>query len=40
MGIGVAGGKGEGLLFKKGEIIRKIPENELVEQLMKEIEMM
>ena len=38
--IGIAGGKGEGLLFKKGEIIRKIPENELVEQLMKEIEMM
>ena len=24
--IGVAGGKGEALLFKKGEIIRKIPE--------------
>ena len=38
--IGIAGGNGEGLLFKKGEIIRKIPENELVEQLMKEIEMM
>ena len=38
--IGIAGGKGEGLLFKKGGIIRKIPENELVEQLMKEIEMM
>ena len=38
--IGIAGGKGEGLLFKKGEIIRKIPENELVEQLMKEIEIM
>ena len=38
--IGIAGGKGEGLLFKKGEIIKKIPENELVEQLIKEIEMM
>lgn len=38
--IGIAGGKGEGLLFKKGKIIKKIPENELVEQLMKEIEIM
>lgn len=38
--IGIAGGKGEGLLFKKGKIIKKIPENELVEQLMREIEMM
>ena len=38
--IGIAGGKGEGLLFKKGEIIKKIPENELVEELMKEIDKM
>jgi len=35
--IGIAGGKGEGLLFKKGEIIRKIKENELVDELIKEI---
>jgi (E)-4-hydroxy-3-methylbut-2-enyl-diphosphate synthase len=34
---GIAGGKGEGLLFKKGEIIRKIKENELVDELIKEI---
>lgn len=36
--IGVAGGNGEGLLFKKGEIIRKVPENELFDALMTEIE--
>lgn len=36
--IGVAGGKGEGLIFKKGEILRKVPESELLSELMKEIE--
>lgn len=36
--IGVAGGKGEGLIFRKGEILRKVPENEIVAELMKEIE--
>ena len=36
--IGVAGGKGEGLLFRKGEILRKVPQNQLVDELMKEIE--
>lgn len=36
--IGVAGGVGEGLLFKKGEIIRKVPENEIISALMEEIE--
>lgn len=36
--IGIAGGKGEGLIFKKGEIIKKVPENEIVSELMKEIE--
>ena len=35
--IGIAGGVGEGLLFKKGEIIRKIPETELVDALVEEI---
>ncbi len=35
--IGIAGGKGEALLFKKGEIIRKIKEESLVEELIKEI---
>ena len=36
--IGVAGGDGCGIIFKKGEILRKVPENELLEQLMIEIE--
>ena len=36
--IGIAGGHGEGLIFRKGEIIRKVPENMLVDELMKEIE--
>ena len=35
--IGVAGGKGEALLFKKGEIIRKIKQEEIVEVLKQEI---
>ena len=38
--IGIAGGDGEGLLFKKGVIIRKIPEGLLLDELMKEIELM
>ena len=38
--IGIAGGIGEGLLFKKGEIIRKIKEDLLVEELISEIKMM
>jgi len=36
--IGVAGGAGEGLIFKKGEIIRKVPEDKIIEALMEEIE--
>jgi len=36
--LGVAGGKGEGLIFRKGEILRKVPESEIVAELMKEIE--
>ena len=36
--IGIAGGNGQGLIFKKGEIIRKVKEEELVEALLKEIE--
>lgn len=36
--IGIAGGDGCGLLFKKGEILRKVPESELLEELMKEID--
>ncbi len=36
--IGIAGGKGEGLLIKKGEVIRKVPENELLAVLRSELE--
>lgn len=38
--IGIAGGNGEGLLFKKGQIVRKVPEAELFDTLMKEIELL
>lgn len=38
--IGIAGGNGVGILFKKGELIRKVDENQLVEALMEEIEKM
>ena len=36
--IGVAGGCGEGLIFKKGEILRKVPEDMILTELKKEIE--
>lgn len=36
--IGIAGGIGEAILFKKGEIIRKIKEEDIVSELLKEIE--
>lgn len=36
--IGIAGGDGCGLIFKKGEILRKVPEDKLLDELMKEIE--
>lgn len=36
--IGIAGGCGEGLLIKKGEIIRKVPEEELLSTLRSELE--
>lgn len=34
---GLAGGKGEGLLFRHGEIVRKVPENELADALVDEV---
>lgn len=36
--VGIAGGNGEGLVFRKGEIIRKVPEADLVSELFKEID--
>ena len=38
--IGVAGGKGCGVIFKKGEIIAKLPENQLLDRLVEEVEKM
>ena len=38
--IGIAGGKGEAILFKKGEVIRKLREDEIEEALIAEIEKM
>ncbi len=38
--IGVAGGDGEGLIFKKGVILRKVPEDALFDELMKEINLL
>lgn len=38
--IGVAGGDGCGVLFKKGEILRKVPEDRILEELFAEIEKM
>ncbi len=35
--IGIAGGKGEGLLIKKGEVIKKVPEEELLSTLKEEL---
>ena len=35
--IGIAGGKGVGLLFRKGEIIKKVPEEELLSCLREEL---
>ena len=36
--IGVAGGKGVGVLFKKGQVLRTVPEGQIVDALMEEIE--
>jgi len=36
--VGIAGGRGEGLLFRKGEVLRKVPEDQLADALMAEVE--
>lgn len=38
--IGIAGGNGVGLIFKKGNIIKKVPEKDLLDELAKEIDKM
>ena len=36
--VGIAGGRGEGLLFRHGEVVRKVPENEMVDALLAEVD--
>ena len=36
--VGIAGADGEGIIFRKGEIVRKVPEADLVDELFKEID--
>jgi (E)-4-hydroxy-3-methylbut-2-enyl-diphosphate synthase len=36
--VGIAGGKGEGLLFRHGQIVRKVPEDQLADALVEEVE--
>lgn len=36
--LGIAGGNGEGLIFKRGEIIRKVPEEDLFKALKEELD--
>ena len=38
--IGIAGGNGDGLIFKKGQIVKKVKEDKLLDELMAEIEKM
>lgn len=38
--IGIAGGNGEGIIFRKGQILRKVPEDKLLEELKKEIDLL
>jgi (E)-4-hydroxy-3-methylbut-2-enyl-diphosphate synthase len=38
--IGIAGGEGKGILFKKGKLVRKVPMEELMETLIQEVELL
>ncbi len=38
--IGIAGGNGEGVIFRKGQVLRKVPEDRLFDELKKEIELL
>ncbi len=35
--IGIAGGRGQGILFKRGKVVRKVPENQLADVLVEEV---
>ncbi len=36
--VGIAGGKGQGLIFRQGRILRKVPEERLLDELLREVE--
>jgi len=36
--IGIAGGSGKGVLFKKGKVVKKVPQDKLVETLLAEVD--
>lgn len=38
--VGIAGGDGEGIIFRKGKVFRKVPEDRLLEELKKEIDLL
>ena len=38
--IGIAGGEGKGILFKKGKLVRKVPMEELMDTLIHEVELL
>ena len=38
--VGIAGGRGQGILFKKGERVAKVPESDLLNRLLLEVEKM
>lgn len=38
--IGIAGGNGEGIIFRKGQILRKVPEEQLLDELKREIDLL
>ena len=38
--IGIAGGIGEGLLIKKGKVVKKLPESELLKALKEELDLL
>ena len=35
--VGIAGGRGFGLIFRKGQVVRKVPEDSLIQELLKEV---
>lgn len=38
--VGIAGGNGEGIIFRKGEIVRKVPESMILSELKKEVDLL